>query len=225
MAIDVSKSKCLVIGNRTKLSRIDYEHKLRVHNVPLDYVQKYCYLGVCLDSEMSLSPLLSHVKKVVSSKAKTLMNIRKYINTTCALSIYKQTMLPLFDYSGFLLISCIKSDRRDLQTMENNILRSCFNVQLLDRLSLVDMHQEASLVSLEQRREIQTLSLMYIYKRFANVEHIFAKNTRQGDRYNFHVENYQSSKYRNSPYHKGSILWDNLPLDVINAPTLDEIKA
>ena len=71
------------------------------------------------------------------------------------------------------------------------------------------MHREASLVSLEQRRIVQLLSLMYIYKGFANVEHIFVRNTRQGDRYNFHTETYQGSKYKNSPYFKGSTIFDD----------------
>ena len=45
------------------------------------------------------------------------------IDTNCALSIYKQTILPLLDYSGFMLISADNSDRRDLQTLQNNALR------------------------------------------------------------------------------------------------------
>ena len=79
--------------------------------------------------------LISHVKKIVSSKVKTLSRIRRYITTRCALSIYKQT---------------------------------------LDCLTLNDMHREANLVSLEQRRHIQLLSLMYIYlyKAFGNVERV-----------------------------------------------------
>ena len=151
---------------------------------------------------MTLLPLISYVKKVISNRAKTLFRIRKYINSKCALSIYKQTILPIFDYSGFLSISCNKSDRGDLQVMVNNLLRTCYNVRLLDRWSLVDMHCEASLVSLEQRRTVQLLGLMYVYKDFANVERIFARNTRQGNRYNFRTENYQSGKYKSSPYFK-----------------------
>ena len=130
-------------------------------------MKKFCYLGIYLDSEMSLLPQISHVKKIVSNRSKTLIKIRKYINSKCALAIYKQTILPLLDYSGFLLISCNRSDRKDFQTMENNILRTCFNVHLMDRMSLVDMHREAFLVSLEQRRIVQLLGfmyLMYMYK-------------------------------------------------------------
>ena len=173
---------------------------------------------------MTLSPLVSHVKKIVPSKIKTLVKIRKYITTKCALSIYKQTILPLFDYSGFLLISCNKSDRGDLQLLQNNILRMCYNVRLLDRLSLVDLHREACLVSLEQRRKSQLLGLMYVYKNGHNVERIFARNTCQRDRYHFITDTYQSGKYQNSPYFKGTVLWDSLPADIILLPTLIEFK-
>ena len=205
--LNISKSKCLLIASRNKLCNINYELKLQIRNTSLDFVKKFVYLGVYLDSEMLIQPLMSHVKKVISSKVKILSRIRKYVTTKCALSIYKQTIPPLFDYAGFLLISCNKKDRGDLQIIQNNCLRTCYNVRLLDRLTLNEMHCESNLVSLEQRRHIQVLCLMYIYRKFGNVERNFAHNTRQGRRYNFKVDNYQSTKYKNSPYFKGTILW------------------
>ena len=59
--------------------------------------------------------------------------------------------LPLFDYAVFLLISCNKKDRGDLQIIQNNCLCTFYIVRLLDRLTLNEMHREANLVSLEQR--------------------------------------------------------------------------
>ena len=226
MVLNVSKSKCLVIDSRHKLlTNVDYEHKLVVRNISLDYVKKFLYLVVYLDSEMALTPLVSHVKKMVSNKIKILVKIRKYITTKCALAIYKQTLLPLFDYAGFLLISCNKSDRDDLQVLQNNSLRICYNVRLLDRLPLVDMHREASLVSLEQRRKCQLLCLMFIYQNCRNVQRVFPRQTRQENRYNFITDAFQSGKYKGSPYFKGTILWDSLPAYVILLPTLNEFKA
>ena len=87
------------------------------------------------------------------------------------------------------------------------------------------MHRdEANLVSLEQGRQIQLLSLLSIYRSIGNVERMFARNTRQGRRFNFRVDNYQSGKYKSSPYFKGTILWDRLPDNVINLLTLLEFK-
>ena len=220
MVLNVSKSKCLVIGSRQKLSRIDYKynHKLDVRNISLEYVKKFLYLGIYLDCEMSLSPLISHVKKIVSTKISTLFKIRKYITTRCALSIYKQTILPLFFIMlAFYLFPVPKR-------IQNNALTMCYNVRLLDRLSLVDIHHEASLVSLEQRRKCQLLSLMYVYKNYHNVERVFARATCQGNRFHFITDTYQSGKYQKSPYFKGTVLWDLLPGDTILLPTLDEFK-
>ena len=44
--------------NRYKLNNIDYGPKLNVRNISLEYVKKFCYLGVYLDSEMTLSALV-----------------------------------------------------------------------------------------------------------------------------------------------------------------------
>ena len=37
----------------------------------------------------------------------------------------------------------------DLQTLQNHTLRICFNIRLLDRMSVKLMHNRANLVSLE----------------------------------------------------------------------------
>ena len=49
MVLNAAKSKCLIIGSRTKLSRIDYYTKLAVCGISLDYVKKKSYLAIYLD--------------------------------------------------------------------------------------------------------------------------------------------------------------------------------
>ena len=52
---------------------------------------------------MSLMPLLKNVKKRVSNKIFQLRKIRRYMTFDAAVLVYKQTILPILDYSGFLL--------------------------------------------------------------------------------------------------------------------------
>ena len=59
-----------------------------------------------------------------------------------------------------------------------------------------------------------------MYKRMG----IMLRNTRQRDRYHCITDTYQSGKYQNSPYFKGTVLWDSLPADIILLPTLIEFK-
>ena len=165
LKINVKKSKVLLIGSRQKEVKIDVSEKLYFENSSLLFSNKYNYLGVILDSEMSLSHLVATTKKNVTNKLFNLRKLRRYINEKGALAIYKQTILPLFDNVGFMLISCKKSDRSDLQVIQNDALRTCYNVRLRDRLSIAKMHKKSNLLSLEQRRTFQLLGLMYLHKK------------------------------------------------------------
>ena len=84
---------------------------------------------------MSLTSFLSDTKKTVINRLFNLRKLRPYITEKSAVpvAIYKQTILPVFDYAGFMLISCNKSDRKDLQVIQNDALRTCYNVKRRDK--------------------------------------------------------------------------------------------
>ena len=128
LKLSISKSKCLLFGSRNKLAKIDYNNRLSLSDIPLQFVKSYKYLGISLDSEMTLTDLLSGVKKCINGHLFKLRKLRKNVTVECALMIYKQTILPLLDYAGFLLNSCNVSDRSDLQILQNDCLRTCYNV-------------------------------------------------------------------------------------------------
>ena len=86
------------------------------------------------------------------------------------------------------------------------------------------MHHNSHLLSLDQRRKIQLLSLMFIHKKNHNVQRPVNRLTRGADRYKFYIERYNNVKYKNSPYYKGSELWDTLPLSTVQCDTLFEFK-
>ena len=131
---------------------------------------------------MSLKPLLSHVKKITATKIKILHKIRRYIDIPSALAIYKQMILPLFDYRGFLLLSCPKTDREDLQVIQNNALLLCLDIRPTDRILLIDIHNRANLMRLEQWRCLQLLSLLFLHgESNVNVFEIPARNTRAAE--------------------------------------------
>ena len=224
MKLNIGKSKALMIGSNHKLSGINFENKFTLNGEVVHYVNDYNYLGLLLDKNMTLSPLLARVKRIVSNKIYCLVKIRNQINTQCAIAIYKQTILPLLDYSGFLLISCNISERGDLQTLQNHALRICYNVRLRDKVSVNLMHNRAKLLSLEQRRQKQVLCLMFILKQRHDVARVYARGTRAANVYTFTRERYNCIKYKNSPYYKGALLWDSLPAVARNSGNLKEFK-
>ena len=53
---------------------------------------------------MSLEPLYKNVCKQVEQKLFMLHKIKGNITTYAAICVYKQMLLPLFDYSGFIIM-------------------------------------------------------------------------------------------------------------------------
>ena len=177
LKLNVCKSKSLVIGSYHKMNNIDLNDEFILNDQHLDFTETYNYLGVILDKNMSLVPLSTKLKSCVTNKIYSLVKVRNMINTQCAITIYKQTILPLLDYVGFLLIACNISDRSDIQKLQNHALRICYNVRLRDKVSIVHMHASAGLLSLEQRRQKQLLSLMFIYKQRCDVARVHGGQT------------------------------------------------
>ena len=214
----------MLIGSYQKLNSIDYNTRFTLDDKELEFTDTYNYLGIFIDKNMSLVPLLSKLKTRVVNRIYSLVKVRNLINTQCAVTIYKQTILPILDYAGFLLISCNISDRNDLQKLQNHALRVCYNVRLRDRVSIVQMHNDAGLLSLEQRRQIQLLSLMFIFKQRHDVGRVHVRETRAAQIFAFTRERYNCVKYKNSPYYKGAVLWDSTPAIVRNSNNLVVFK-
>ena len=87
------------------------------------------------------------------------------------------------------------------------------------------MHRRSNLLSLEQRRQKQLLCLMFIYKnRHDNVRRLHDRNTRAANVYSFTRERYHNVKYKNSPFFKGTLLWDTLLRQMKQCMSLIEFK-
>ena len=130
----------------------------------------------------------------------------------------------MLDYAGFILNSLNASDRADLQVLQNNALRICYNIRRRDRQSIRNLHLDANLLSLSQRRSIQLLSLMYNHKKCLDVRRVANRFTRNANRFIFYTERYNNVKYRNSPYFKGAEMWNNLPIETIHSDNIFEFK-
>ena len=89
------------------MTNVDRAHFFSVNKSYLDNVRTFNYLGITLDSNMTLGSLFALVTRKVSMKIYNLVKIRNFIDVNCALTIYKQTILPLLDYAGFMLIFSI----------------------------------------------------------------------------------------------------------------------
>ena len=123
----------------------------------MKFVKQYNYLGMILGNELSLTPLYNTLEKRIIDKVYMLRKLCKYWTYKSALQIYKQTILPIFNYPGFILLACSKDKNYDLQVIQDDVLRIFENKQLEDRVAIELLHKKANLVSREQRHVKQLL--------------------------------------------------------------------
>ena len=159
--LNVKKTKMLVVGPTVKLKKLHDISPLCVYGNNIDFVKQYNYLGVILDSEMNMRHFFNHVKKLVHSILFVFRKIRSFLSEHAAIMLYKHMILPFMEYAGFMLLSCNIDDRKELQRWQNDALRLCTLCRLSDRIRIPDLHARCKIISLEQRRRIQLLLLMY----------------------------------------------------------------
>ena len=89
-------------------------------------MRNFVYLGSTIDSELLLEPLFKNMGRQVDQKLFVLRKVRRYITESTAKPMYKQMILPMFDYNVFLLLSCTldKKKRRELQRRQNDAIHT-----------------------------------------------------------------------------------------------------
>ena len=134
--------------------------------------------------------------------------------------VYKHTILPYAEYAGYMLTSCTIDDKSDLQKCQNDALRICTRRRLADHIRISDLHKKCKIVSLEQRRRMQFLSLVYKKSKDLTLRKVFPRNKRESVRLVFKTDQYEGALYKRSPYFIGSKLWDALPISDIECPDI-----
>ena len=115
LRLNARKTNSMILGTISRISNLENPTQMKYLGNNINFVRQCPYLGIVIDNTMSLIPLINGVKKKVSNKIFMLKKLRKYLTFDAAVSIYKQMILPVIDYTGFLVIACRLGDKGDLQ--------------------------------------------------------------------------------------------------------------
>ena len=190
----------------------------------IGYVSNHTYLGIKLDNITSLSPLIKNIKKRISNKIFMLRKIRQFLTFQASVLVYKQTILPIIDYAGFLLIACKKEDKSDFQVLQNDVLRICNMTRISDRVSIPELHAECKIISIEQRMRKQLFWLMFVLSRDRTFLRVPNRVTRSADKIVLRVPTRIVPIYEHSPYYIGTKLWSDLPLSTQDSVDVHPFK-
>ena len=154
--------------------------------------------------------------KVASGNCKLrhLRNLKKYMDRELSLLMFRQMILPTFEYCDFVLESGPEGLVQELQTVQNHCLRYCLGIADPRLITRVALHVTCKCKWLHDRRRINLLCLMYKHSRNADNLIIPTRVLRSYVQMKIKLQRPKSQLYRDSPLHRGAALWDKvLPPD------------
>lgn len=225
LQINIDKTKYIAFKKR---STSNSPIQISLMQVPVEQVKTFTYLGLHIDEDLSWDYHLKKIKSSISSTAFAMRRIRNYVSTGAMWMMYNGYITPKLQYLNPLWNSAADYKLRELETIQNKIVKNILNLPRLHPSNLLYSPKTTpSLRSLNQ-----FLSIMYIF----NIKHDYIKhnftlktvstvhshNTRSSE--NYYILFYRTNKGLNSIISKGLRLFNNLPQNIKNLNKISSFK-
>ena len=127
-------------------------------------------------------------------------------------------------YAGFMIISCTLGQKRELRKLQNRGIHTCLLYGLQDRISIQRLHNGFKILGLEQRRRMQLLKILYYRSKNQVFVKVPVRETGANVKIVFDVMSRTTTKYLNSPFLRGAVLWDGLPVEIQRRKTCVNLR-
>ena len=196
---------------------------LEISNRKLDLVQDYKYLGVILDKTLSFTKHITNTIKMASHKVYLLTKIRPYLTDKACLNVYKTMVLPYIEYGDIIYGGTNVSLLIKLQRIQNRGLKLSLN--LLSSTNTLDVHREAKLNLLKDRRDSHLVTLMF--QRAYDTEYVDDRElpTRLHDNKTLTVPRPNNSVFTKSVCFRGATMWNDLDPSFKQISNIKSFKA
>ena len=156
LSINVKKTKAVFYPYSSTVKN-DINNRLEINSQEIHYVNSYLYLGIDIDEQLSFKKYFTTLLQNVSHKLYILRKVRPMLNAKAALDIVKTMICSIIDYGNIFIDTCTAQDLQDLQILQNNALRCCYNVSDPRDEHVIDLHRNANMEMLDVRRRKQQL--------------------------------------------------------------------
>ena len=224
LTINKSKTKHLCVSRTKDLLNIT----ILKDTEPLGNVDTYDYLGFTLDNHLTMLAYVDKIIKKINFKLYTMNIMRRYISERTALLVYKVMIMPHYDYVDFVIDSATKYKTNKLERLHKRAIRTIeYRLDMENRKTLDDLYSRYNLTSLYQRRVEHLLLFMYKISKDAtkNIEFQRPKiELRSKNKVKFKFKFTNITKVQNSPFYRGTFLWDQLPNELQLEPKIHVFK-
>ena len=153
LQVNASKTQTMSLG------RSQYAYDFHLNNNIIQNENTLRILGVTLDNNLTFKPYVNEILKKIYAKIATLNRLKHFVPKYILVSLYKTYVLPHFEYCSPILLGISKTLKQKMESANEYGLRTILNTGFKCKYDeLLDL---ASMQSLERRRAIYSLSLVY----------------------------------------------------------------
>ena len=218
--LTVNANKTMVMWSYSSRSVPDLSNAALILNgKDLKVVKEFNYLGILLDTNMSLRPQLKKQINLMRRRLAQLRRLRRNTDKETALLTYKQMIRPIVDYCGFLSEGGPVWAVNKLQTLQNDGIRICERI-LDPRGHNVDaLHTQNKVTKLKVTRDRQLLRHLFKMSKNPTLVMVPARNLRGNTKIKLRAMRAKKDIFAKSPLYRGLALWDELDASIQHLPT------
>ena len=221
ITINTKKTKSMLFGTNNRLKKAK-KLDLKIGGDSIHYVKNFNYLGVKLDCKLTFESHALESMRLVSHKIYMLSQIRNFVTTHQALTIYKSKILPYFDYGDIFYINTYGRTRTKLQRLQNRGLKLCLGHNARYDTDL--LHYEAKVPKLEPRRACHITNFVYHRAHDAKYTRVIDRQLRRFNAPIMTEIKANNSTFSRSVLYQGAIHWNSLPINERNIRMYNSFK-
>ena len=224
LTINVKKTQhMLVTPNRAMCQNVPYQVKMG--DSTLQNVNTYNYLGVIIDNELLLTEFLKQKCNKINQRLYQFAKMRKFLTSHLANTLYKQVILPLFDYADFLIDGGPMYYIRKIDNLHEKAVKiiDC-NKHRIDDLNVLE--NVYFLERPERWRKEHHCMIKYRLSKFGENIDTYRPTIRLRSRkkVKFKSNKRNLEKILKSPLYRGIKLWDMIPESIQRSLTKVKFK-
>lgn len=232
LKLNDAKTEFMIIGPRSKLSKIDMPDTITVGDASIVPVSKVKNLGVWLDNQLRMTDQVSQIVKSANYHIRNIGKLRSYLDQSATIKLVLALVISRIDYCNSLLSNINQDQLKRLQSIQNTAARIVTKTNKFDHISPV-LHK---LHWLPISARIDYKVLLFAYKCFYNDAPNYItdmlpryhpnRSLRSQDQSLFQIPRVSTASFGKRTFaYNAAIKWNNLPQEIKQCQTISSFKS
>ena len=230
MILNSSKTKVMLVTTKQKRQGLNTDNlDLNFNNESLNMISNDKILGVYVDNNLTWTDHIKHLTKKIASNIWLLSKIKKFLPQAHRVQFYKSYIQPHIDFCNIVWGSSSESNKLKILKLQKRACRIILDYNVAD---FTDAMKSLKIMTIYDRLYLRKAKVMFKVYNNTTPGYI-SENFKLRNDVNTSIHLRSSSAgcfippkpkteyFKHSLRYSGCLVWNSLPVEVKNAPTID----